>query len=68
MIQTDIELGNCRFIGDFERLNTLGEGAYGTVYAANDTKTKELVAVKKVKIHDKREGFPITSLREIKIL
>jgi len=26
------------------------------------------VAVKKVKIHDKEQGFPITSLREIKTL
>lgn len=42
--------------------------SYGTVYAAKDKKTNKVVAIKKVKIHDINEGFPITCLREIKIL
>ncbi|KAM3136008.1 hypothetical protein pb186bvf_011813 [Paramecium bursaria] len=49
-------------------LDKLGEGTYGTVYAAKDKKTNQTVAIKKVKIHDQNEGFPITCLREIKIL
>lgn len=60
--------GNCRSVSDFEKLHTLGEGTYGTVYCARDKVSKEIVALKKVKIHDENEGFPITSLREIKIL
>lgn len=59
---------NTRSISDFERLETLGEGTYGTVYAARDKTTGEIVAIKKVKIHDEKEGFPVTSLREIKLL
>jgi serine/threonine protein kinase len=64
----DSNFGNCRFIGDFDKQHTLGEGTYGTVYCARDKVTNEIVAIKKIKIHDKREGFPITSLREIKLL
>jgi len=59
---------NTRSISDFERLETLGEGTYGTVYSARDKINGEIVAIKKVKIHDEKEGFPMTSLREIKIL
>jgi len=59
---------NTRSVTDFERLDTLGEGTYGTVYSARDKVTGEIVAIKKVKIHDELEGFPITSLREIKML
>ena len=62
------QLFSTRYISDFEKLHTLGEGTYGTVYCAVDKITKEIVAIKKVKIHDEKEGFPITSLREIKIL
>eukprot|EP01016_Furgasonia_blochmanni_P000636 TRINITY_DN10177_c0_g2_i1.p1 TRINITY_DN10177_c0_g2~~TRINITY_DN10177_c0_g2_i1.p1 ORF type:complete len:404 (+),score=103.10 TRINITY_DN10177_c0_g2_i1:61-1212(+) len=61
-------LGNCRSVSDFEKLHTLGEGTFGTVYCARDKTSNEIVALKKVKIHDVNEGFPITSLREIKIL
>ncbi len=38
------------------------------MFCARDKSTGELYALKKVKIHDVNEGFPITSLREIKIL
>jgi len=35
---------------------------------AKDKETGEVVALKKVKMSKEREGFPLTSLREIKIL
>ena len=60
--------GNCRCVSDFEKLYTIGEGTYGTVYCAKDKTNNSIVAIKKVKIHDQNEGFPITSLREIKNL
>ncbi|KAA8533272.1 hypothetical protein F0562_033195 [Nyssa sinensis] len=44
------------------------EGTYGVVYRARDKKTGEIVALKKVKMEKEREGFPLTSLREINIL
>lgn len=33
-----------------------------------DKRTNETVAIKKVKIHEREQGFPVTSLREINIL
>lgn len=38
------------------------------MYGAKDKETSQVVAIKKVKIHDTDEGFPITCLREIRIL
>lgn len=58
----------CRSVDEFERLNKIDEGTYGVVYRAKDKKTGEVVALKKVKMEKEREGFPLTSLREINIL
>ncbi|KAL1090021.1 hypothetical protein V6Z11_D07G060200 [Gossypium hirsutum] len=62
----------CRSVYEYERLNKISEGTYGVVFRARDKKTGEIVALKKVKILDRREleefGFPLTSLREINIL
>lgn len=38
------------------------------VYKARDNHTNELVALKKVRLENEKEGFPITAVREIKIL
>ncbi|XP_031476335.1 cyclin-dependent kinase G-2-like [Nymphaea colorata] len=61
-------LQGCRSVDEFERLNRINEGTYGVVYRARDKKTGEIVALKKVKMEKEREGFPLTSLREINIL
>ncbi|XP_043705965.1 cyclin-dependent kinase G-2 isoform X2 [Telopea speciosissima] len=61
-------LQGCRSVDEFERLNKIDEGTYGVVYRAKDKKTSEIVALKKVKMEKEREGFPLTSLREINIL
>jgi cell division cycle 2-like protein len=61
-------LHGCRSVDVFERLNKINEGTYGVVYRAKDKKTAEVVALKKVKMEKEREGFPLTSLREINIL
>ncbi|KAJ3675441.1 hypothetical protein LUZ60_004483 [Juncus effusus] len=58
----------CRSVDSFERLNKINEGTYGVVYRARDKKTGEIVALKKIKMEREREGFPLTSLREINIL
>ena len=57
-----------RCIDMFERLEIIGEGTYGKVYKARDIKTQELVALKSVKLENEKDGFPITAVREIKIL
>ncbi|XP_050879274.1 cyclin-dependent kinase G-2 isoform X3 [Lathyrus oleraceus] len=61
-------LQGCRSVDEFERLNKIDEGTYGVVYRAKDKKTGEIVALKKVKMEKEKEGFPLTSLREINIL
>ncbi|RLN43558.1 hypothetical protein BBJ28_00024706 [Nothophytophthora sp. Chile5] len=62
-------LGRCRDVEDFEKLNRIGEGTYGTVYRARDRTTRQLVALKRVLLHNEAsEGFPVTAIREIKLL
>lgn len=61
-------LQGCRSVDDFEKLNRIDEGTYGVVFRARDNKTGQVVALKKVKLEKEREGFPLTSLREINIL
>jgi cell division cycle 2-like protein len=38
------------------------------VYRARDKKTNKIVALKRLKMEREKEGFPITSLREINTL
>lgn len=61
-------LQGCRSVDEFERLNKIDEGTYGVVYRAKNKKTGEIVALKKVKMEKERDGFPMTSLREINVL
>lgn len=46
----------------------LGEGTFGEVHKAVHSSSKKLVALKKIFLHNEKEGFPITALREIRIL
>ncbi|KAL5223262.1 hypothetical protein ABZP36_027975 [Zizania latifolia] len=57
-----------RSVDCFEKLEQIGEGTYGQVYMAKETETNEIVALKKIRMDNEREGFPITAIREIKIL
>ncbi|CAB4061201.1 CDK10 [Lepeophtheirus salmonis] len=52
----------------FEKLNRIGEGTYGIVYRAKDCLTDEIVALKKMRMHNEKDGLPISSIREISIL
>lgn len=72
-------LGNCRSVWIFTKLNELGEGTYGTVCIyyisfllfldkGMDTTTHEIFALKKIRMDVDPDGFPITAIREIKIL
>lgn len=46
----------------------IGEGTYGQVFMGHDRKTNDKVALKKIRMDTEKEGFPITAIREIKIL
>ena len=61
----------CRSVSSFHKLEKLGEGTYGSVYAARDKETEQLVALKRIKLSGDsldREGMPQTSLREVELL
>uniref|UniRef100_A0A182PHB1 cyclin-dependent kinase n=1 Tax=Anopheles epiroticus TaxID=199890 RepID=A0A182PHB1_9DIPT len=58
----------CRSVEEFLCLNRIEEGTYGVVYRAKDKRTEEIVALKRLKMEKEKEGFPITSLREINTL
>ncbi|VDL99987.1 unnamed protein product, partial [Schistocephalus solidus] len=82
--------GRCRSVSEFEKLNRIGEGTYGIVCKscqayrflldrARDTITNEVVALKKVRMENEKDGLqhslnkpflgiPISSLREITLL
>ena len=62
------ESQQCRSVHLFERLEQIGEGTYGRVYMARNKESSEVVALKKVRMRDEKEGFPVTALREIHIL
>jgi len=57
-----------RCVDVFEIVKQTGEGTFGQVYKARDRATGDMVALKKVRTDKEREGFPITAVREIKIL
>ena len=58
----------CSKFGVYEMLGKLGEGTFGEVHKARHAKKGHLVALKKILMHNEKDGFPITALREIKLL
>ncbi len=55
-------------MNEYEKLNRVGEGTYGIVYRARHIKTKKIVALKRVRMEEEKDGLPISSLREINLL
>lgn len=68
--RTSLEDWSERCVEVFDIIAQIGEGTYGQVYKAKakDKKNDEMVALKKVRLENEKEGFPITAVREIKIL
>ncbi|KAL8717349.1 MAG: hypothetical protein Q9225_005396 [Loekoesia sp. 1 TL-2023] len=62
------EWGPCRHVDNFEKLNHIEEGSYGWVSRAKEIATGEIVALKKLKMDNANDGFPVTGLREIQTL
>lgn len=57
-----------RDVNVFEKSHTVGEGTYGTVFVGIDKVTREVVALKRINTKQEENGFPITAIREVKIL
>ena len=53
---------------NYDRIEKIGEGTYGVVYKAQNKITKELVALKRIRLENEDEGIPSTAMREISIL
>jgi len=59
----------CEEVSKYEKQAKIGQGTFGEVFKARDRKNKnKVVALKKVLMENEKEGFPITALREIRIL
>ncbi|KAL8702012.1 MAG: hypothetical protein Q9201_004619 [Fulgogasparrea decipioides] len=48
--------------------SVVGSGTYGKVFKAIHVYTKNLVALKKIRMDGEKDGFPVTAIREIKLL
>ncbi|KAH3820389.1 cyclin-dependent kinase 9-like [Dreissena polymorpha] len=64
----DLDFPFCPDSQKYEKLAKIGQGTFGEVFKARDRKSRAVVAMKKVLMENEKEGFPITALREIKIL
>lgn len=53
---------------DYQVIEIIGSGTYGTVYKGRYLKNNKLIAIKKIKIEMENEGVPSNALREISIL
>lgn len=58
----------CGKQGDYGVTTKLGEGTFGEVHKAIHKTTGAVVALKRILMHNEKEGMPVTALREIKIL
>ncbi|CAL2049292.1 unnamed protein product [Caenorhabditis brenneri] len=61
-------LKGCQHIAEYSILNVIAEGTYGEVFRGKNIRTDEIVALKRFKMEEEKEGFPITALREINML
>lgn len=58
-----------RDVTAFNKKHQLGKGTYGDVFMGADQKTGQIVALKKINTQQEANyGFPITTVREVKIL
>jgi CTD kinase subunit alpha len=49
-------------------INQVGEGTFGKVYKAQNTLNGGHVALKRIRMESEKDGFPVTAMREIKLL
>ncbi|KAG8816049.1 kinase subunit of RNA polymerase II carboxy-terminal domain kinase I [Serendipita sp. 399] len=52
----------------YKILNQVGEGTFGKVYKARNQTNGTHVALKRIRMEGEKDGFPVTAMREIKLL
>jgi cyclin-dependent kinase 12/13 len=52
----------------YQKKHQVGQGTYGSVFMGADNITGEIVALKRINTEQEENGFPITAIREVKIL
>lgn len=52
----------------FDKKYQVGQGTYGSVFVGADKVTGDIVALKRINTEQEENGFPITAIREVKIL
>jgi CTD kinase subunit alpha len=52
----------------YEIMTQVGEGTFGQVYKARNSQNGSKVALKKIRLEGEKDGFPVTAMREIKLL
>jgi len=52
----------------YKIVSQVGEGTFGKVYKARNILTGKHVALKRIRMESERDGFPVTAMREIKLL
>lgn len=52
----------------YKIISQVGEGTFGQVYKARNTITGNHAALKRIRMESERDGFPVTAMREIKLL
>lgn len=57
-----------RDVNVFLKKHQVGQGTYGSVFVGQDKETNEIVALKRINTEQEENGFPITAIREVKIL
>jgi len=55
-------------VSHYDKMKTIGEGTYGVVYRARDTRTQEMVALKRIYLDEADDGISATTIREIALL
>ncbi|KAI8623791.1 Pkinase-domain-containing protein [Xylariaceae sp. FL1651] len=48
--------------------SVIGSGTYGKVFKGTHVYTKRLVALKRIRMEGEKDGFPVTAMREVKLL
>jgi len=55
-------------VSHYDQMKVIGEGTYGVVYRARDSRTQDIVALKRIYLDDSDDGLSATTLREIGLL